>query len=1084
MNVQMKQLKEVFLAALEKDDPEERQRFLDQACAANGALRRLVELLLARNEEAGAFLEQPAVELLLTEDGLEELSSPSSEDRATPQHIGGDTQVLNNSSTPPAESGDDFGSYRLKRLLGEGGMGLVFAAEDLQLRRLVALKVLRPDSRERPKMRERFLREARAAAAVKHEHVVTIYQVGETDGIPFLVMELLEGESLGRRCQTGPPLALTEVVRIGREVAEGLAAAHATGLTHRDIKPDNIWLEAPHDRVKLLDFGLACAASGEVQLTQPGQIVGTPAYMAPEQASGKPVDARADLFSLGAVLYRLVTGEQAFRGESALEILHALANVTPPPLRTLNRDIPESLSRLVAELMARRPEDRPASAQAVVVALTVVEGELAIRMPAQLTRPPRRRLLGVLVVGLLALLVAGATVFQLQTDKGEKGGAVTAAIPARPTGPLDVLKRENIPDEVLAWAGGGDKAKAPAELVAVLGGPQHFRHGAGYQYCSQTAFSSDGRWLAVLSDRQLLLYEAATGKLVHSLAHDAGCSWFDFRPDLKVIAVCTEQAVELWDLTTGTPAGRLKEGVPVATALSYTRDGKSVLTTDGDGKTRLWDVATKTAIRTFEPPEGHRYLQAPQVHRDGRLIALHASGPKPLVRVLDITNGDKVAELPGTGFVPGIDGLQYQTTVRFSPDGKWLATVRAGQAIQLWDVSTWKEAAVFEGFASILNFSADSSILYRAHVSNGRGAHIMLTEVKSGLTRTEHWLPVPADFGWSDLSPDGKTVAVRTLKGNCLTLFDAATGKARLPLVGHQARVTSVAVSPNGRWLLSTGRDHRTLLWDLAKIDNRVRSDAVQELHFSAQLFHEMTGAAFSSDSTRAAALIQHDHAIQLWDTATGKAVLALPVKDRQGVDVAFHPAGRSVTVAARNRLEQWLLADSAVTTWEEGQAHALETVDYHPQGHQVATGDHGGKVCIWDVASHKRLREFACPAPVLRLRFSPDGLSLAATTSAPDSALYLWDLETGAKTRRSGPTGQVSALAWRPDSKALMTAGDDATLRLWYRAGDKGVRSIGLPGRCSSVAFAPDGRHLFTANEDGSIFALRLEPEPKTDGQ
>src|SRR5262249_920603 len=155
-----------------------------------------------------------------------------------------------------AEEGRQFGPYRVQRLLGHGGMGLVYQALDLPLQRTVALKVLRPEVARKPGARERFLREARAAAAVRHEPVVTIHHGGEVNGVSFLVMELLQGQSLESRCRNGPALSLIEAVRIGRQAAEGLAAAHARGLNHRDVKPDNIWLEAPQDKVKLLDFGL------------------------------------------------------------------------------------------------------------------------------------------------------------------------------------------------------------------------------------------------------------------------------------------------------------------------------------------------------------------------------------------------------------------------------------------------------------------------------------------------------------------------------------------------------------------------------------------------------------------------------------------------------------------------------------------------------------------------------------------------------------------------------------------------------------------------------------------------------------
>jgi hypothetical protein len=235
----------------------------------------------------------------------------------------------------PPQKADEIGRlgpYRVLSVLGRGGMGAIFKAEDPALRRLVALKVMLPNQVINAAAKQRFLREARSAAAIKHDYIITIHQVGEDRDIPYLAMEFLEGEPLNARLQRQPPLTLEEVVRIGREVAEGLAAAHESGLVHRDIKPGNLWLEArrrrasgdpaisgelsaqPRDgragggfRVKILDFGLARGVAEHTRLTGMGDIVGTPAYMAPEQAAGMPVDFRCDLFSLGCVLYRMVS---------------------------------------------------------------------------------------------------------------------------------------------------------------------------------------------------------------------------------------------------------------------------------------------------------------------------------------------------------------------------------------------------------------------------------------------------------------------------------------------------------------------------------------------------------------------------------------------------------------------------------------------------------------------------------------------------------------------------------------------------------------------------------------------------------
>jgi serine/threonine protein kinase len=264
----------------------------------------------------------------------------------------------------PAEGPGDLGhlgGYRLLEVLGVGGMGVVFRAEDTHLRRVVALKVLKPVLAASPPARERFLREARATAALEHDHVVAVYQVGEDRGLPFLTMPLLHGESLAQRQERDGRLPMAEVVRIGREVAEGLAAAHERGLIHRDVKPSNIWLEAGSGRAKVLDFGLARVADDPAALSQTGTIVGTPAYMAPEQARGEAVDARCDLFSLGCVLYQMTTGESAFHGPNVTAILHALAVKRPRPPPAGRRAAREDGTGPTPRLRMRKRLARPGS---------------------------------------------------------------------------------------------------------------------------------------------------------------------------------------------------------------------------------------------------------------------------------------------------------------------------------------------------------------------------------------------------------------------------------------------------------------------------------------------------------------------------------------------------------------------------------------------------------------------------------------------------------------------------------------------------------------------------------------------------
>jgi serine/threonine protein kinase len=271
------------------------------------------------------------------------------------------------------------GEYRILGILGEGGMGMVLKGEQLSLSRPVALKVMKPDRAASPHARARFKREARAAAAVEHPRIVIIYTVGEFNGTPFIAMPLMKGQSLASQLLEQKPLPLAEGVRYAREMAEGLAAAHVRNLIHRDIKPENVWLEETPDgvHVRLLDFGLVSCDEGE-QLSHTNAVIGTPAYMAPEQAEGRKVDARADLFSLGCVLYQMTTGRRAFSGPSTMAVLLAVANHNPSSAGTLKANIPANLSALIDRLLSKNAEGRPASAAAVVSALRDIERGLTV----------------------------------------------------------------------------------------------------------------------------------------------------------------------------------------------------------------------------------------------------------------------------------------------------------------------------------------------------------------------------------------------------------------------------------------------------------------------------------------------------------------------------------------------------------------------------------------------------------------------------------------------------------------------------------------------------------------------------------
>lgn len=272
--------------------------------------------------------------------------------------------------------------YRILKPLGEGAMGVVYLAEDTRLQRQVALKLLQPELAGDAKALRRFIREARTLAAVQHPHVVTIYEVGTAEGVTYLAMQLLRGQTLEDFLRKQPILTSAQLLRVLRELARGLAAIHERGLVHRDIKPGNLWLEAPHGKLVILDFGLALSTARASALSGPNAVVGTPQFMSPEQARGQPIDARADLFSMGVVAYLMATGRHPFARDDVMAQLIALLTADPVPVRQVNPEIPPALAELVHQLLAKSPTDRPASAGVVVQCLREMDGERRRRAEA------------------------------------------------------------------------------------------------------------------------------------------------------------------------------------------------------------------------------------------------------------------------------------------------------------------------------------------------------------------------------------------------------------------------------------------------------------------------------------------------------------------------------------------------------------------------------------------------------------------------------------------------------------------------------------------------------------------------------
>jgi serine/threonine-protein kinase len=926
-----------------------------------------------------------------------------------------------------------LGGYEILEVLGQGGMGVVLKARDSALDRTVAIKVLNPALAHAATARRRFAREARAAAAVSHEHVVAIYNVDEFRGFPFLVMQYIPGRSLQERLDESGPLEVKEILRIGVQAARALAAAHAQGVVHRDIKPANILLENCVERVKLTDFGLSRAID-DASLTQSGVIAGTPQYMAPEQARGEPVNARADLFSLGAVLYATAAGRPPFRADSAMAVLKRVCDDRQRSIRELNPDVPEWLEIVIDRLLAKSPAERIQSADELADLLE--RGLAHLQQPTAVPRP----------------VVQAIPAPQAAAPATSAAPMLDLELPvAKPT---SARKRPRP-----AWA-------ASLLLLGLVG-----------------LGATEASGLTQISEivATVLRIKTPEGTLVVKV-DDPGVK-VDVDNEVVIIGGAGPQEVRLKTGLHRVQASR--NGQPVRDEIVSIMKGKKEIVTIGFEPAPIPASPVTLNQPSMEAPFSHAQqcmvCHNPPVALDRPLPPNHPYDARELLHqpYRNLGNG----ALGGALNLIRTRGLVW--SLAFSPDGRHLAIGQQAfegrpSPVRIWDLARKQEAIWFvhsSGNRSVA-FSPDG----KTHASGTFDGDLVLNRITGDGGRPLHWVAAGSAINIVAFTPDSKIVVTGQWDGT-VKLWEVESGRG-VRSFNYPSRVFALAVSPDGTTLAVAGEAGVISLHDVST-GRQIGSftghqSGVESLAFSPD------GAILASAGW--------DHTVRLWDRESKKGIAVLRGLERHVLCVRFSPDGKLVAASeGQSGVPHTQQMPCQIRIWDTyshmevrnfpAHFNSIFALAFSPDGKTLASGSMDQTVSLWDVATGK-LRENFTPGETgtrtgmggaggigsTRALVGP-GASSGATAASSASSASSTSSPRPDVVLPHGDKIEARSAAYSPDGKVLITGGSGGALIRWEVARlPGGGRPLAQFSRAEAIAFSPDGELFATANGNHTV--------------